>query len=395
MMTAAASVSFALVFSYTTVNQIEDSLQVRDISSLVPVSDVPPADPDDPLAGKDVNILIMGSDVRDGDNSKIGGYVAGMRADATVIMHISADRTRMELVSIPRDLRVRVSDCELFDGTTVRGWTGKFNIAFANGGKQGDPAEGAACAMRTVTDLTGVQFDGHYVVMDFSGFEDMIDALNGVPMCVPQPVSSKKAKLNLEAGPQVLDGKTALAYARARTGVGLGDGSDLNRIERQQELMGNTMRKALGVNMLTDTGTLTKFVRAVAESLTLDPRLGDVGYLSGLAFSLRNIDTDNIVFETVPWGSPGDGSGDIVMTAEAQPLFDKLVNDEPIREPEVEDIILDPPAPGSATTPAPKPATQLDTEKSESQAAPSAAPAPESEPEPERESQEDILDACA
>ena len=381
-MSVAAVVGFGLVFAQTTVTQIENSFNVRDITDIAPVAEpeVTP-DPNDPLAGQDINILLIGSDVRDGENKSIGGYVGGMRGDATVIMHISADRSRIEMLSIPRDLRVRIPDCELFDGTVVRGWTGKFNIAFANGGREGDPAEGAACAMRTVTELTGVNFD-HYAVMDFAGFRDMIDSLDGVPMCVAQDINSPKAKLTLEAGPQVLDGTTALAYARARTGTGLGDGSDPSRIGRQQELMENTMRKALGMNLLTDTSKLTQFVRSVAEALTLDPQLGSVAYVSGLGFSLQNLNPDNIVFATVPWGSAGDGSGDIVARPGTQDLYDALATDTPMLPDELVEV----------TEPSPEPSEEpVPLHLRIKQGEPTPEPEPERTPEPDVDAQ--LLDA--
>lgn len=385
-MSVAAVVGFGLVFAQTTVAEIERSFTVRDITQLVPVAEpTEEPDPNDPLAGQDINILLIGSDIRDGENGKIGGDVDGMRGDATVVMHISADRSRIEMLSIPRDLRVRIPDCELFDGTVVRGWTGKFNIALANGGREGDTAEAAACVMRTVTEMSGINFD-HYAVMDFAGFRDMIDALDGVPMCVPQDMYSSKAKLDLKAGPQVMDGTTALAFARARTGSGLGDGSDPTRIGRQQELMDNIMRKALEMNLLTDTSKLTQFVRSVAESLTLDPQLGNVGYLSGLGFSLRNLNPDNIVFETVPWGSAGDGSGDIVMRPGTEQLFDALANDEPMLPDELVEV--------TEPSPSPEPTEdEIPLHQRIKQGEPTPSPEPEPEPEPDVDAQ--LLDACA
>ncbi len=381
---ASATTGFALVFAQTTIFLIENSFVVRDISAIAPAPEpfVPP-DPDDPLAGRPINILLIGSDVRDGGNARVGGFVEGMRADATVIMHISADRERIELVSIPRDLRVAVPDCELFDGTVVRGWTAKFNVAFSNGGREGDPAEGAACVQRTIYEMSGGLTFDHYVVMDFVGFKDMINSLGGVPMCVPQRMYSSKAKLNLEAGPQTMDGETALAFARARTGTGLGDGSDLNRIDRQQELMENTMRTALGKNILTDVSELTLFLRSVAEALTLDPELGSVQYVTGLGFGLRDFNPNNLHFETIPWTSPGDGSGDVVMLPEAAEVFAKLLADEPLGEPEDIDPVNPPPPPGAN-----------DAEETPA-SNPKGRPAPSPTPLPTRDVEAEILDACS
>ncbi|GIG55382.1 LCP family glycopolymer transferase [Demequina activiva] len=346
------------------------------------------AEPTDFAAGEPINILLIGSDERNGQNGNIGGFVTdGMRGDTTMVMHISGDRTRIDVMSIPRDLRVRISDCQLFDGSVVPGWTGKFNIAFANGGVNGDRAEAAACAMRTVTDFTGIEFNNHYVVIDFAGFIGMIDALDGVPMCIPQDMSSSKANLELEAGPQVLDGTTALAFARARTGVGLGDGTDLMRIDRQHELLTNTARKALGMNLLTDVPELTQFMRAGAESLTLDPQLGSITNLAGLAYHLRGFDTSNLTFTTVPWSYAGDGSGDVVMNEyEAQQMFQSIVDDVPLpgEEPEAE----------PSQTPSADPSGEPSAAPTIS-ATPSSTPVPSpTATEPLRETQAEILASC-
>lgn len=298
----------------------------------------PTADtPSDPNAGEPINILLIGSDTRIGENAELGGLAGleGMRGDTTMILHISADRSRIEVVSIPRDSEVRVSDCTLSDGSTVPGWTGKFNIAFANGGQDGSPSDGAACVMQTIYDQTGLTFgnanDGYlYVVADFAGFKNMVNAIDGVPMCIEHDVSSSKANLDLEAGPQVLYGDDALAYARARTGTGLGDGTDLMRIERQQELLTNLARKVLGMNLFADFGQLTDFISATGASLTMSPELADIGYLGSVAYSLRSFDTDNLTMVTVPWQYKGDGSGNVEWTYEADALWEALVNDEPI-----------------------------------------------------------------
>ncbi|WP_284328603.1 LCP family protein [Demequina litorisediminis] len=204
--------------------------------------------------GEALNIALIGIDSREGDNGEIAtDDVSGMRGDTTMVMHISADRARIDVVSIPRDSRVQIADCEFYDGTTEPGWTGKFNEALSSGGRYGDRGEGAACVMKTISELTGVNFNGHFALIDFAGFEDMVDAIGGVPMCITEDMKSSKANLDLEAGAQVLDGEEALAFARARTGTGLGgDGTDLARIERQQELLTNMARKILGMNLLTD-----------------------------------------------------------------------------------------------------------------------------------------------
>ena len=297
-----------------------------------------PVVPEDSAKGEAINILLMGSDTRAGANAAIGGETGGMRNDTTIIMHISADRSRIELVSIPRDSWVRIPDCQLFDGSTVKGWTTKFNVAFSNGGKNGDPAEAAACVQKSVETLTGIYIH-YYAVVDFVGFSAMIDALGGVPMCVPGRIVSGKAALDLQPGKQIMDGRTALAWARLRTaevGKQYVEGSDIQRITRQQELLAHTAELAMSKNLFTNQGQLRDFITAGADSMTTSPRLADATFLIGLAFSLRHISPDNIVFATVPNKYTPDFLN-VVWTPAANTMFDDLINDRAIAGSSVTD----------------------------------------------------------
>ena len=158
---AAAIVGFAGVGTYEYVQTAFDRVHKVDVTALL--GDQRPAAPVAPIdasKGLPLNILLMGSDSRAGANASIGGTNEGMRSDTTIILHVAADRSRIEFVSIPRDSWVKIPDCTLFDGSTVKGWTTKFNVAFANGGKNGNPAEAAACVQKTVETLTGIYI--HY-----------------------------------------------------------------------------------------------------------------------------------------------------------------------------------------------------------------------------------------
>ncbi len=335
----AALLGFGGVGGYIYVESLLGHITTIDNEPLLgEVRPVVPKAPDDESKGEAINILLMGSDVRTGANAAIGGSVGGMRNDTTIVMHISADRSRIELMSIPRDSWVRIPDCTLFDGSTVKGWTTKFNVAFSNGGKDGNPAEAAACVQKTVETLTGIYIH-YYAVVDFVGFAAMIDALGGVPMCIPGRIVSGKAALNLQPGRQTLDGRTALAWARLRTaevGKEWVEGSDLQRIERQQELLAHTAELALSKNLLTDQGQLRNFITAGADSMTTSPRLADAAFLIGLAFSLRHISPDNIVFATVPNKYTPDYLN-VTWTPAADAMFADLINDRPIAGASVTD----------------------------------------------------------
>lgn len=400
--TTAAIVGFSAVSAAAYLQLTVGAIETHDVDSLLqpdPNSTVEPKEetPTDFAANEPINIAIIGSDERTGVNAEIGGAAdhTAMLNDVTMVMHISADRSRIDVVSIPRDSRVRISDCKMYDGTVVRGWTGRINNALANGSKNGNRGEAAACVMRTVTDITGVEFNGHFMMVDFNGFQNMVDSLGGIPMCIPHDMRSANANLDLKAGAQVLDGKDALAFARARTGTGLGDGTDIMRIDRQQQLLTNTARKALGMNLLTDVPKLTQFVRAGAESLTMDDDLAAINNIVGLGYSLRDFDANNLNFATVPWEYGGDGTV-VWKEEEAAALWQSIVDDVPMVLPDddsgdtgedVPDPVTSPGTqqPGAPVGGASEPGTSVAT---------ATTPTPAAAAEPVRESQDDILDAC-
>ncbi len=253
---------------------------------------------------------MLGSDSRAGANAKIGGANEGMRADTTIIMHISADRQRVEFVSIPRDSWVKISDCTLLDGTVVKGRTTKFNAAFANGARHNNLAEAVACTQNTLEDLTGVYIH-YYAVIDFIGFQTMVNSLGGVPMCVPGRIVSAESGLNVKAGPQIFSGWTALAWARTRkveVGKEYYNGTDIKRMAAQQVLLAHMFETLLSKNILWDSNQIRDFVTAAADSVTVSPRLADPDFVFGLAWSLRHIDPANIVFTTIPFDWTPDGN---------------------------------------------------------------------------------------
>ncbi len=320
-----------------------------------------PPPPTDEVAGQWVNILVMGSDTRVGENAAIGGEngdATDMRNDTTMIVHISADRTRIEIVSIPRDALVRISACTTSDGVTHPGWTGMFNQAFSSGGRYGSTSDAAACAVRTVEDITGIRID-EFAVLDFVGFANVIDALGGVPMCIPGHIVAAKAQLDLQPGPQTLNGRTATAWARLRTAevgqewMGI-NGSDLSRINRQHELLSKVAEKALGSGVLLHPDRFAAVVQAAAGSLTTSDHLADFNWLWGLMWSIHHIDPANIVFTTVPVrGAPSDPNR-LVFTSDAPALFQAIIDDQPISGVSVADQ--------SDATPVPSPSGSTGTD---------------------------------
>ncbi|WP_432456772.1 LCP family protein [Cellulomonas iranensis] len=328
-------------------------LDLDDLVAAAPTPTTPP-DPDDMHAGQAVNILVLGSDQRDGVNAEIGGAEEGMRSDTSIVVHVSADRSRVEMVSIPRDSLVQIPSCTLTNGKTTRAQSkAMFNSAFAIGWDNGGDLESAAaCAVNAVQANTGVAID-NVVVVDFAGFQNMINAIGGVPMCIPHDVKDSYTGLDITAGTHVLDGVTALQYARARHGTGF-DGSDTMRAGRQQVLIASVANEVLSKNLLTDGAQLMQFLSAATQSVTTNLSVTD---LTGLAFSLRGVSRDNITLMTVPWAPARSDKNRVEWTSAAHEIWANIAADRPmLGQPEQpagqEPAGEDPPASDPAAPPA-------------------------------------------
>ncbi|MDR0848704.1 MAG: LCP family protein [Propionibacteriaceae bacterium] len=295
--------------------------------------------PGDPYAGRAMNILVMGVDSRLGENGNYSGdgdeQGDMMRSDTTFIVHVSADRTRVDLVSIPRDVLIIIPDCVDPEGNLVygAGWANMgFNAAFAYGAlgnEIGTVESGAVCALRATEEMSNVHIDA-FIVVDFAGMARVVDSLGGVDMCLVEPVESELAgNLSLPAGWNHFDGTTAMQYARARTGLGLGDGSDLTRIKRQHALILSIVDKFYSLNYFSDFPKVYNFAGSVAESVTTD--LGsNIAQLAGFAFSLRDFSMSNMTFNMIPVSGAADGVHVVLVPQLDQPIWDALATDQPL-----------------------------------------------------------------
>jgi LCP family protein required for cell wall assembly len=280
--------------------------------------------PDRPAKlNKSMNILLLGSDSRDGANKAYWSPdVSGERSDTTILLHISPNRDRAVAVSFPRDSMVQVPGCVKRNGQKVAPYFGMLNSAFAYAG--------APCTWKTIESTTDIHID-HYVKIDFAGFKRVVDALGGVEICVPHAVNDPRANLNLRAGRQVVKGNAALGYVRTR--YGLGDGSDLERIQRQQKFMASVVNKATSGSMLTDPARIYKFLDAVTKSIATDDKLS-VSAMRKLATSLRGMSAGTVKFVTVPTQVyPRDPNRVQWDMAQARPLFDAIRRDDALPAP--------------------------------------------------------------
>ncbi|KUP96241.1 LCP family protein [Thermobifida cellulosilytica] len=274
-----------------------------------------------------LNIMIIGSDVRSGDNAQYGGQIEGERPDTLLIAHISPSYDGAVLVNLPRDSIVDMPSCEPNgDRPGMEAHRGMINSAMNYGGVQ--------CQWKVVEQLTGIHID-HFVSVDFTGFKEMVDAIGGVEMCIPEPVDDPKAQLTLEAGLQTLNGEQALGYMRSR--YGQGDGSDLSRIDRQQVFLGAMLRKVMSGEIMSSPSSIYSFLGSVTDSITVDDQF-TVDKMTDIAIQMREVDMGNIRFITVPNGAHPDDPNRVAWTQpDADQLFQAIANDTEIVEDKPEE----------------------------------------------------------
>jgi LCP family protein required for cell wall assembly len=273
-----------------------------------------------PVATGAMNILVLGSDSRSGSaNQKLGGgNSTGARSDTAMVVHINNAHTRATVVSIPRDTLVYRPSCPTSSGgTTAAAYGAMFNSAYSVGGP--------VCAVKTAEKLTGVRMD-HYIEIDFSGFAKLIDSLGGVTVTTTKDINDDKSHLNLKAGTHHLGGTQALAFARTRHGVG--DGSDLGRIQLQQQLIKAMLKQVMSINLFTSPTKLYEVADAVTGSLTTDTGLDSLSELMSLGQNLRKIGTKHLTAVTMPViTAPSDPNRVVASEPSATKVWTALRND--------------------------------------------------------------------
>ena len=231
------------------------------------------------------NLLVLGSDSRAGANGELaGGNVSGARSDTALVVHIPEGRTQATAVSIPRDTLVTRPECAKSDGEAVPSAKRvMFNSVYAQ--------HGPACVVKTVEAMSGVRLD-HYLEIDFAGFKDLVDAIGGVTIDVKQPIKDGASGLDLQAGPQKLDGTQSLAYVRTRHGIG--DGSDLGRIGLQQQFLTALLSEVKKQDLLGSPTKSYKIASSATKALTTDSSLASLKALSEFARSMNGVDPQNM-----------------------------------------------------------------------------------------------------
>ncbi|MGH3947981.1 MAG: LCP family protein, partial [Pseudonocardiaceae bacterium] len=261
-----------------------------------------------PAAAEGTNWLIVGSDSREGldaDERKRlhTGAPEGTRTDTIMLAHIPDNDTKPILMSVPRDLNVEIPGHGI----------GKINAAFSIGGPK--------LLARTVEHTTGLHID-HYAEIGFGGFANVVDAIGGVTMDVPEGMVDGSNGVEIPAGRQELDGAQALSFVRMRKSEAT-PRSDLDRVANQREFIGALAGEIASPGTLLNPFHLIPLLSAAPDALTVDT--GDhVHHLAGLGWATRGIGSGGMITTTVPVSSAAATNLDEVKAAQ---LFEALRTD--------------------------------------------------------------------
>ncbi|MEU0584766.1 LCP family protein [Streptomyces sp. NPDC006132] len=273
-----------------------------------------------------LNILLIGSDARDTEeNQKLGGaretFGATPLADVQMLLHLSADRTNMSVISMPRDTLVKIPKCtDPDDGKVYAATQGRTmtNQSLGHGGP--------GCTVATWQELTGIHID-HFIMVDFAGVVSMADAVGGVPVCVDANIHSrtsdgKGSGLKLEKGTSYIQGEQALQWLRTR--YGFEDGSDLARAKAQHMYMNAMVRQLRENATLSSPNKLRRLAEEATRAMTVDPGLDTVRKLYDLSTELRKVEPKRITMTTMPNRYVG---ARVEPTEDAEQLF-RLVRED-------------------------------------------------------------------
>ncbi len=279
------------------------------------------------------NILVIGSDTRsNSQDCSLGGACSpasatggsgenlstvGAHADVEILVHISADRTNMTVMSIPRDTMMTVPACT-GNGASEAPHYDRINSTLSYG---------PACTVTAVHQLTGLAIN-HFIMVDFSGVVQISDAVGGVTICVDNNVYDPYSHLKLTKGTHTLKGVAALEFLRTRHGFG--DGSDIGRTVAQHLFLAAVQRKVESAGTLLNPVTLYHLANTATSAVTVDTGLGSVTDLARLAVTVAKVPTDRTTFVTMPTVPDPQNNNVVIPAASAEALFTKIADDVPL-----------------------------------------------------------------
>ncbi|KUJ38256.1 LCP family protein [Streptomyces sp. NPDC093228] len=269
------------------------------------------------------NILVLGSDTRSGSNRTLGGGTddGSARSDTAMIVHVYKGHKKASVVSVPRDTLVDRPECTDSKGNAQPAARSvMFNSAYSTGG--------ATCAVKTVESITGIRMD-HYVEVDFAGFQKLIDDLGGVQVTTTKAIDDRESHLALPAGTHTLDGRQALGLVRTRHGVG--DGSDLGRIQLQQAFVKALVDQVKQIGILSSPTKLVDLADTATKAVTTDSDLASVKALASFANGLKGISSSHMNMVTMPVQyDPANPNRVLTDKSKARLIWSALENDKPI-----------------------------------------------------------------
>ncbi|MFJ4781017.1 LCP family protein [Streptomyces sp. NPDC088762] len=278
-----------------------------------------------------LNILLIGSDARDdAANQALGGatdtFDGPPLADVQMLLHLSADRSNMSVVSMPRDTMLKMPKCTEPNGKVHPESQGlvQTNESLQRGGP--------GCTVAAWIELTKIPID-HFMMIDFKGVVSMADAIGGVPVCVEQNVHSrtrdgKGSGLKLQKGTTVIQGEQALQWLRTR--YGFEDGTDIGRTHAQHQYMNSMAREFRKNAKLTNPVKLNSLAKAAIDAMVVDPGLNKIDKLYDLSMELKKVPPGRITMTTMPWvysTRPGMDGRVEPMAGEAEDVFRMIRED--------------------------------------------------------------------
>ncbi|MER8188233.1 LCP family protein [Kitasatospora sp. NPDC094015] len=275
-------------------------------------------------AGDALNILVIGTDSRQGLGRDYGDEGSTGHADTTLLFHVAKDRSNATVMSIPRDLMVPIPQCKSGTKTIPGSARAMFNTSLGQDGR--DPG----CTWMTVEQATKIRID-HFMMVNFEAVKTLSTAVGGVEVCAAKDINDPDSHLSMTKGKHVVQGEEALAFVRTRHAVGFG--GDLTRIPLQQQFISSMIRKIKSSDTLTSPTKLWTLADAATKALTVDSGIGSVDKLKDLALELSKVDTKNITFTTVPvLDDPKDKDRLILKPGDADQLFSMIANDRSLTE---------------------------------------------------------------
>lgn len=340
---AVLAVSAAGVAAYAAYDLVDSLDSTLELESEAILDDVP----DIGAMEGGLTFLLVGSDKRPesgafGDPEEESGELN----DVTMLLHVSQDHSHVEVVSFPRDMLVTVPECpdpEDPEGEPLSAMSEvKLNSVLSHGG--------FGCVAATIEQLTGVTIPTGGIVQ-FDGVAALATAVGGVEVCLAEPVDDDYSGLHLVAGTHTISGYDALAFLRARHGVG--DGSDLGRISNQQIFLASLIRTVKADGTLQDPVKLYSIAKAVTSNMQLTSALQDPARLISIAKALQDVDLSKVAFIQYPTAYTDDFSA-VVPVESAGLVNAALQADLPVQlDPAATDssefgTVADPAAPAPA-----------------------------------------------